>query len=293
MQKHKYRRPGSRKEQALVPSLQRVVDEHRDDPLVSLESVRDDGRGLVLRTWDLHGPRMEEILSRGLEYDLAFATARRPDGVTAQSRLFTITQPEPITVATRTFGPITLPRSGAVMVDGGTDGRTGHRLAVDISGTADWERRNGVGSCGGCAGTGALGIHGKDWSDYLRLSDAAWSYMKGPSAPVRGADVPDWLWVVVMRLGDEIRMRESLPGTSHPPAEIADLLRWMARAAEGWCIASLAPETESCEPEPVRVAVTPAGPPSEGHVGGSIGDAVARVRNDGWGPIIPPLERGD
>lgn len=289
MSRPKYRRPGSRRSQELVPSLRDVVQEHQSDPLVVLESVRDDGRGLMLRTWDLHGPRMEELLARGLEYELSFATARRPDGLVAQSRLFKVTQPLPVTVHTATFGPIVLPRSGAVLVDGGT-GRVGHRLDLDISGRATWERRNGC--CEGCAGEGAIGVHGRDWTDYLRLSDAAWTHMKAPAPAARGSEMPDWLWVVALRLGDEVRVRESLPGTTKPPADIARLLEWMARCVEAWCIASEEREPAPApELEAVRPYVAPETTPPA-HLGGGIGDAVARVRNEGWGPIIPPLKRG-
>lgn len=97
-----------------------------------------------------------------------------------------------------------------------------------------------------------------------------------------------------MRLGDELRMRESLPGIDRPPPEIANLLQWMARSVEAWCVAS---ECATDEPrfvaEPVPTAAMPVPVPSSGHVGGGIGDAVARVRKDGWGPIIPPLKRGE
>ena len=294
MRKAKYRRPGSRKSQELVPSLRSLVDGYASDPLVVLESVRDDGRGVVLRTWDLHGPGMEQILATGLEYELSFGSARRPDGITGQSRVFTITKPEPITVDTATFGPVTLARSGAVLVDGGTDGRAGHRLEVDVSGTADWERRTGAFANGGCHGNGSLAIHGRDWSDYLRLSDSAWSYMRSPAPSRRGGDMPVWLWVVAMRVGDEVRVRESVEGMHQPPHEIANLLAWMARSVESWCVSSGDRVAEPRQPEPVAVALpVRAASPSTAHAGGGIGDAVARVRKDGWGPIIPPLRRGE
>jgi hypothetical protein len=292
--KPRYRRPGGPRATELDPALRSVVESCADDPLVAWESVRDDGRGIMIRSWELHGPNLDELLARGLEYEVTFPVAKRPDGVKAPSRLLTIVRPRPITIETRTFGPITLPRTGAVLVDGGTDGRPGHRLDVDISGSALWERRIGIVSRGGCAGNGSLGIHGRDWADYLQLSDVAWQYMKRPApAPAAGSagDVPGWLWVVALRLGDEVRVRESLAGGGEFPAPpIAALLDWMARRVEGWCVASSAPECAA--PEPVPVAI-PVPPPSSGHVGGGIGDAVARVRNDGWGPIIPPLKRGD
>lgn len=301
MKKPTYRKPGNRKAAPLKPALQAVVDAFADDPLVVVKSIRDDGRGVILQSWEGHGPIMDGLVGRGLEYVVSFPVARRPGGGTEPSKLFAITQPEPTTVQTRIFGPITLPRTGAVLVDGGTDGRPGHRLDVDISGSLRWERRTGAVGRGGCAGTGSLGLHGNDWSDYLRLSDAAWQRMKlrpAAPAPKPGVEEPAWLWVVAMRVGDEVRVRESQPGPSaHPDGEIARLLEWMARRVESWCVAA-EHESERCEsPVPVvtpaTVSVGAAAASTSTRMGGSIGDAVARVRQEAWGPIIPPLKRRD
>ena len=123
--------------------------------------------------------------------------------------------------------------AGAIhMMDGGIEGVQGHTLVIPASGDATWARRLEGMQPSGKAGSGKLALTADDTAKLRGWSDGLWQLApKGKASfdmPI-GDGVPRWVWAIVMRRGDEVRVLSggnmSPPDGAPEPAKSA--LQWL------------------------------------------------------------------
>lgn len=149
----------------------------------------------------------------------------------------------PMEKKTNRFDVVSLEDGELVAMDGGTHGVPGHTVWVLPDGTARWERR--VDSMGDDdrEGEGIITPDAGEKSLLTAWANAAWNIGNPerpwpPPAPDGNPawlnPVPPWVWAVLVRRGDEIRIVEGDTWTGAPP-ELEPLLDWMATRIDETC----------------------------------------------------------
>jgi hypothetical protein len=137
------------------------------------------------------------------------------------------------------FGEVETDGVALAVMDGGIHGVQGHTIVVRLDDTATWERRLDGLQPSGRAGRGPLQLTDVERRQLEAWSRAAWD-AAGPSGrasffvdPSQGP--PRWVWAVVVRRGDEVRLVEGgaldrLGGPVPPP--LRPLLDWLVHRVD-------------------------------------------------------------
>jgi hypothetical protein len=139
---------------------------------------------------------------------------------------------KPMTVKPAMFGDVTIEDGAIHLMDGGIHGVQGHTIVVPPDGTrVTWERRVDGMQPSGKAGNGTIDLMRDELGRVRAWADAAWKLApmgrKSFADPADG--VPRWVWAIVVRRGDEIRVLDG-GGMSPPddaPAETKSALAWL------------------------------------------------------------------
>ena len=141
------------------------------------------------------------------------------------------------TVKTAMFGNVTLDTGTIYLADGGIHGVQGHTLVVAASGDARWERRLDGLQPSGKAGVGTLKLAADEAKQLVAWADRLWDLApKGKASfdpdPKNGP--PRWVWVIVIRRGDEVRILQggdmASPNGAPDPAKAA--LTWLSNRVD-------------------------------------------------------------
>ncbi len=143
----------------------------------------------------------------------------------------------PKTVKTSMFGDVAIDDGAIHLADGGIHGVQGHTLVVRATGDAKWERRLDGMQPHGKPGAGALSLTADETKQLRAWADKLWDLAPKGSAsfdtdPRNGP--PRWVWVIVLRRGDEVRVLSggnmSPPDGAPPPAKLA--LEWLIQRVD-------------------------------------------------------------
>jgi hypothetical protein len=140
--------------------------------------------------------------------------------------------PGPKTVKVPMFNDVAIEAGAIHLMDGGIHGVQGHTLVIPASGDAQWERRLEGMQPSGKAGSGKLALTAAETSKLHGWSDGLWDLAPKGTArfdmPI-DTGVPRWVWAIVMRRGDEVRVLSggdmSSPDGAPEPAKSA--LAWL------------------------------------------------------------------
>lgn len=141
------------------------------------------------------------------------------------------------TVKTAMFGEVAIDDGAIQLADGGIHGVQGHTLIVPARGDAKWERRTDSMQPRGKAGSGTLKLTADESKQLHAWADKMWDLApKGKASydmDIKDG-LPRWVWVIVLRRGDEVRVLEggatSSPEGAPDPAKAA--LAWLAERVD-------------------------------------------------------------
>lgn len=114
--------------------------------------------------------------------------------------------------------------------DGGIHGVQGHTIEPLPDGWWRWQRRLDGMRPAGRAGSGSIQLDDDERRRLAAWSEAAWSLAPRGRASFFGAPAapPRWVWAIVLRRGEEVRVLEGGGVTfGDEPAEVADALAWL------------------------------------------------------------------
>ena len=130
------------------------------------------------------------------------------------------------------FGEVTIADGACALMDGGIHGVQGHTLVVEASGDATWERRLDGMQPSGKAGSGRFRASAAEKARLHNWSDQLWQLASGGKKsfdPPIEQGPPRWVWAIVLRRGDEVRVLDgggiSSPTGAPEPAQGA--LHWL------------------------------------------------------------------
>lgn len=130
------------------------------------------------------------------------------------------------------FNDVAIEAGEIHMMDGGIHGVQGHTLVISQGGNATWERRLEGLQPYGKPGSGKLALTADEAAKLRGWADGLWDLAPKGSArfdmPIENG-VPRWVWGIVMRRGDEVRVLSggnmSSPTGAPEPAKSA--LEWL------------------------------------------------------------------
>jgi hypothetical protein len=150
---------------------------------------------------------------------------------------------KPASAHTAMFGDVAIADGAIAIMDGGIHGVQGHRIVIDPAGAATWERRLDGMQPSGKAGKGAFAPAA---DELARARDAAaklWELApqgrRSFSAPIEDGP-PRWVWAVVLRRGDEVRVVDggSIDSPQGAPGPARPLLEWLVKRVDGLSVAA-------------------------------------------------------
>ena len=146
------------------------------------------------------------------------------------------TMPESVKRKTRHFGEQPAPGVVLAVLDGGTHGVAGHGLELRADGSARWTRRVDSVAPHAASGAGVVELSEPERERLAAWAEAAWELAQASDDahyPPVEADPPRWVWAVVVRRGEAIRLLEG-GGVSRdgaPPA-LRPLLEWLVERVD-------------------------------------------------------------
>lgn len=111
---------------------------------------------------------------------------------------------------TRYFGEIQVADGALALMDGGMHGVQGHRLIIEPDGEARWERRTDSFQPVGEPGAGHVRLAEGELAALAHWRRALWELAEELRAyfPPIEQGPPRWVWAVLLRRGDEVRILE-------------------------------------------------------------------------------------
>ncbi len=117
--------------------------------------------------------------------------------------------PAPIKLEVPMFGEVTINDGELLLMDGGIHGVQGHRLRVPPTGAAAWDRSVDSFHPSGKAGAGELVLTSEERATLKGSADALWELAANGQTsfdqPIEKGP-PRWVWAIVLRRGDEVRV---------------------------------------------------------------------------------------
>lgn len=138
------------------------------------------------------------------------------------------------TVKVSMFGQVAIADGAIILMDGGIHGIQGHTLSVPSAGATTWERRLDGMYPNGKAGSGSVELDAAELTDLRTWADGMWKLAAKGSVsfdPPREHGVPHWVWAIVLRRGDEVRVLDG-GGMSPPdnaPDPVKQALEWLVK----------------------------------------------------------------
>lgn len=166
------------------------------------------------------------------------------DAETAETPTMPTTPATPTTPSTTTktvkvpmFSDVAIEDGAIHLMDGGIHGIQGHTLVIPASGDVKWERRLDGMQPNGKAGAGTITLTADEAKRLRGWADGLWKLAPKGSARFDGkdrSDIPRWVWGIVLRRGDEVRVLSgggmSPPDNAVDPAKSA--LEWLDRRVD-------------------------------------------------------------
>jgi len=135
--------------------------------------------------------------------------------------------PKPIRTAF--FGDNDAHDGGISLMDGGVHGVQGHTIYLPVTGEARWERRIDSVGPSGKAGGGMFLPTDEERARALAWGDELWELAAQKKSYQAINEPPRWVWAIVIRRGDELRLIEGGAVTwgSHEPSPLSEALAWL------------------------------------------------------------------
>jgi len=137
-----------------------------------------------------------------------------------------------VTVKVSRFGEVSLADGVIQVMDGGTHGVQGHTLVIPPTGPVTWERRLDGMSPNGKAGTGQLELTPDEMTRVRGWADVLWRLAPSGEAsfdpPIKNGP-PRWVWAIVQRRGEEVRVLRggAIVSRTGAPDPAKAVLEWL------------------------------------------------------------------
>jgi hypothetical protein len=136
------------------------------------------------------------------------------------------------TVKVSMFGGVSIADGAIAVMDGGIHGVQGHTLVIPASGNATWERRLDGMQPIGKAGSGQLALTADEATRWHAWADELWKLAPTGKAafdaPISNGP-PRWVWAIVLRRGDEVRVLSggAIASPTGAPEPAKSVLEWL------------------------------------------------------------------
>jgi hypothetical protein len=138
----------------------------------------------------------------------------------------------PKTVKVPMFNEVSIADGAIHLMDGGIHGVQGHTVVLAATGSATWERRLDGMQPSGEAGAGQLELTADEAAQVRGWAEGLWALAptgKASFDPPIEQGPPRWVWAIVLRRGDEVRVLSggaiASPRGAPDPAKSA--LEWL------------------------------------------------------------------
>ena len=141
------------------------------------------------------------------------------------------------------FGEVSIADGAIVMMDGGIHGVQGHTITIPATGHATWERRLDGMQPNGKAGAGQLDLAVDEANRLHGWVDGLWQLAPAGNAsfdPPINNGPPRWVWAIVLRRGDAVRVLSG-GGISSPtgaPDPAKSVLEWLVTRVDAASVAT-------------------------------------------------------
>lgn len=139
----------------------------------------------------------------------------------------------PIVAKVAMFNEVSIENGSIMMMDGGTHGVQGHTLTIPAKGEATWQRRLDSLRPHGTEGSGQLALTAEEEAQVQTWAGDLWKLAPEGEArfdPPVADGPPRWVWGIVLRRGDEVRVLSGggLSSTATAPKPATAALAWLA-----------------------------------------------------------------
>jgi hypothetical protein len=137
-----------------------------------------------------------------------------------------------MTVKVSMFGDVAIADGAIHVMDGGIHGVQGHTLVIAATGAASWERRLDGMRPSGKAGAGQVQLTADEAARVRGWADELWELAPAGKAsfdqPIERGP-PRWVWAIVLRRGDQVRVLSGggIASPTGAPGPAKSVLEWL------------------------------------------------------------------